>query len=429
MGKICLCILVAFLLGYENGIGHEEKPLPHNPLPHPENLPHPPHPEHLPHLPHLPHPGHIPHPEHLPHPENHNEKVAHGHPLSPEKHVKEIDISKKKMRFFQLMKGNTTLRFTNLGAAMTSFMISDSRGNPIDIILGYDTLEEYKNDTSYIGAIVGRVSNRIRNAEFKLGEKVYKLCANDGKNSFHGGPIGFSKVLWRVTSYKTKGRTPYIVFTYHSPDGDQGFPGKLVVSVMYSLIGESDLTVVMKAKNVGDKPSPVSMSQNNYWNLGGQDTGNVLSEEIQIFAENYTPIGPDMLPVGIIYPVHGTLFDFRTPEIIGIRIAQLPTGYDINYALNAPPNGKKMRLAARVSDSRSGLRMDLFTNAPGMQFYTANHFNNMKGKAGLIYQPAAGLCLNTQHFPDFVNQPTFPQSIIHPGETYRHHVIFKFSYH
>ncbi|WCJ20796.1 Galactose mutarotase-like superfamily protein [Euphorbia peplus] len=412
MGRICLCILIALLLGYENGIAHEKEHEQHKQQPKHHAAPSNPHEK-----------------EH----EQHKQPQHHAppnpqHKSKQTKHHKEEDISKKKHSFFTLHNGNVTLKFTNLGAAMVSYMIPDARGNPIDIILGYDTLEEYKNDKHYIGAIVGRVSNRIKNAEYKLNETVYKLVPNLGKDIFHGGPVGFSKVLWRVTSFKNKGPHPYIVFTYHSPDGDQGFPGKLVVSVMYSLTGKHDLTVVMKAKNVDCKPSPVSMAQHNYWNIGGQDTGNILSESVQIFAEKYTPVGPDNLPVGLIYPVTNTLFDFRVPEIMGIRIAQLPTGYDINYALDEPHGGKKMRRAVHISDSRSGLQMDLYTDAPGMQFYTGNSLNNTKGKGGFLYQPTAGLCLQTQHFPNFVNQPTFPQSIVHPGETYRHHMLFKFSY-
>ncbi|KAJ4823916.1 hypothetical protein Tsubulata_009747 [Turnera subulata] len=281
------------------------------------------------------------------------------------------------------------------------------------------------NDTSSFGATVGRVANRIGGAQFTLNGVHYKLPANDGKNMLHGGPKGFSKVIWKVKKYRPRGYVPSIVFTYHSPDGDQGFPGDLLATVKYSLFGENKFVITMKGKAL-NKATPVNLANHLYWNLGGQDSGDILSEEMQIFASKYTPVDSELIPTGAIVPVKGTPYDFLKPKTIGSRINKLPNGYDINYALDGIGYGKLLKKAAIVHNKKSGRVLELFTNQPGVQLYTSNKLTQ-KGKGGFVYKPHAAWCLETQGFPDSVNHPNFPSQIVNPGETYKHYMLIKFS--
>lgn len=204
-----------------------------------------------------------------------------------------------------------------------------------------------------------------------------------------------------------------------------GFPGDLSVTVGYTLVGDKQLRVTMKAKAL-NKATPVNLAQHTYWNLGGHNSGDILSEEIQIFASYFTPVDSQLIPTGHIVSVKGTPYDFLKPHIVGSRIDKLPHGYDINYVLEAG-SGNKMKKVAVVHDKKSGIVMKLTTNQPGVQFYTANSLKDVKGKGGFVYQPHAALCLETQAFPDSVNHPNFPSTIVNPGETYKHHMVFKFS--
>lgn len=204
-----------------------------------------------------------------------------------------------------------------------------------------------------------------------------------------------------------------------------GFPGDLYVTVGYTLVGDKQLRVTMKAKAL-NKATPVNLAQHTYWNLGGHNSGDILSEEIQIFASYFTPVDSQLIPTGHIVSVKGTPYDFLKPHTVGGRIDKLPHGYDINYVLEAG-SGNKMKKVAVVHDKKSGIVMKLTTNQPGVQFYTANSLKNVKGKGGFVYQPHAAVCLETQAFPDSVNHPSFPSTIVNPGETYKHHMVFKFS--
>lgn len=325
---------------------------------------------------------------------------------------------------YELNRGNISAKFTNWGATLISLVLPDKHGNLGDVVLGYDHIKDYMNDTVYFGAIVGRVANRIGNAQFKLNGVVYKTVANEGHNTLHGGKKGFSDVVWKVIRHKNKGDTPYIVFGYRSADGEQGFPGRLSVTVTYALTRHNQLGVVMKARPK-KKATPVNLAQHAYWNLGGHNNGDILSEEVQIFGSKYTPVDGKLIPTGQVLPVKGTAFDFRKPHTIKSTIGQLPKGYDINYAIDGPMN--EMRKVAIVTDRKSGRKMELFANQPGLQFYTGNYLKNVKGKNGAVYQAHAGLCLETQGYPDSVNQAKFPSQIVNPGHTYRHLMVYKFS--
>uniref|UniRef100_M4CPZ5 Aldose 1-epimerase n=1 Tax=Brassica campestris TaxID=3711 RepID=M4CPZ5_BRACM len=297
-------------------------------------------------------------------------------------------------------------------------------GKAGDIVLGYDSVKSYKTDKVYFGATVGRVANRIGKAQFKLNGKEYKTTANDGKNTLHGGKKGFGDVVWGVKKHKYDGKKPHIVFTYTSPDGDQGFPGEVNVTVTYKLDKENELSVVMEAKPK-DKATPINLAHHSYWNLGGHNAGDILSEEIQILGSSYTPVDGELIPTGEISPVKGTSYDFLQLRPIKDNMKDLKAGYDINYCLDGKAD--KMRKIVELIDKKSGRKMELSGNQPGLQFYTGGMLKDIKGKNGTTYQAFAGLCLETQGYPNSVNNPKFPSQIVEPGKTYKHTMLFKFS--
>ncbi|KAG5226901.1 hypothetical protein OIU76_028282 [Salix suchowensis] len=325
---------------------------------------------------------------------------------------------------YELKKGNLSMKLTNYGARIVSLVLPDKNGKRGDIALGFDTIQGFMNASSPFGATVGRVANRIAKAQFTLNGFVYKLPANSGNNTIHGGPIGFSKVVWKVKKYSPDGAIPRIDFTYHSFDGEQGFPGDLLVRTSYTLLGDNQVCITMKAEAL-NKATPVNLVNHAFWNLGGHNSGDILSEKIQIFASHYTPTDSKLIPTGEIVTVKETPYDFLTARTVGSRINELPKGYDINYALDGSGSGK-LKKAAIVHDEKSGRVMEIVTNQPGVQFFTSNTLN-VKGKGGFMYKPHGGLCLETQGFPDSVNHPNFPSQIVNPGKPYNHIMLFKFS--
>ncbi|XP_077213604.1 uncharacterized protein LOC143848537 [Tasmannia lanceolata] len=338
-----------------------------------------------------------------------------------------VDPQKKIVGIYELKRGNFSVKITNWGATVISAVLPDSKGNLADVVLGFDTIAPYVNDTTYFGAIVGRVANRIGGAHFDLNGKKYRLVANEGENMLHGGHRGFSKVIWTVKDHKA-GDFPHITFTYHSFDGEQGFPGNLAVVVTYKIVGDYKLSVKMRAKAL-DKPTPVNLAQHTYWNLAGHNSGSILSNTVQIFGSHYTPVDDSLIPTGQILSVENTPYDFLHPNTIGSRFADLPTGYDINYVLDSSrpdPNGLKK--AVIVKDSKSGRSLELWTNQPGLQFYTSNKLVDVLGKGGYSYGPQNGICLETQGYPDSVNHPNFPSQIVNPGHVYRHDMFYRFSF-
>ncbi|XP_075482535.1 uncharacterized protein LOC142522851 [Primulina tabacum] len=337
-------------------------------------------------------------------------------------------VSGSKLGIFEIKKGDFSVRVTNYGARIVSVILPDKNGKLADVVLGYDTVKEYMNDSAHFGAIVGRVANRIGGAKFVLNGTLYKLDANEGSNMLHGGKKGFSQVAWKVKKHKKHGESPYITLSYHSVDGEEGFPGDVEASVTYALIEPYKLSVTMKAK-VAKKATPVNLAQHSYWNLGGHNSGNILSNKLQIFASHITPVGKQLIPTGKIVSVENTPYNFLKPLEIKGPIKDLPEGskgFDINYVVDGH-KGQKMKPVAVVYDKKSGRVMHLSANAPGVQLYTGNYINNVTGKGGSIYQSHAALCLETQGFPDSVNHPNFPSQIINPGETYEHCMMFTFS--
>ncbi|KAI3841637.1 hypothetical protein MKX03_027498 [Papaver bracteatum] len=327
-----------------------------------------------------------------------------------------------KIGVFELKKGDFSVKLTNWGASIMSIVVPDSYGKLADIALGYDSALSYVNDTTNFGRTVGRVANRIGGAKYTLNGATYKLNANDGNNTLHGGAKGFGNLLWKVQSHKPDA----ITFSYDSYDGEQGFPGKVLVSVTYMIMGSNKLLVHMKAKAI-DKATPVNLAHHTYFNLGGHNSGDIKSNKVQIFASHITPTDSGLIPTGVISPVKGTPFDFLTPQTVGSKLKDLPGGFDINYALDGATSNKKLKKTAVVSESKSGRTMELWSNQPGVQFYTANTLANVKGKGGYVYGNYAGLCLETQAFPDAVNHPNFPSVIVNPGQDYSHLMIFRFT--
>ncbi|PIA27919.1 hypothetical protein AQUCO_07400036v1 [Aquilegia coerulea] len=332
--------------------------------------------------------------------------------------------AKKPVGIYELKHGDFSMKVTNYGATILSVLIPDLQGNVADIVLGFDNFGDYLTDDVYFGAIAGRVANRVGGAKFTLDGKTYKLIANDGNNTLHGGHRGFSDVIWTVSEYVKEGPLPRIVLNYNSFDGEEGFPGDLHVSVTYALTAIDTLSVTMKAEAL-NKPTPVNLAQHTYWNLRGHNSGNILSHEIQIFGSNITPVDANLIPTGELAPVKDTPYDFLEPRRIGSRINDLKSGYDINYVLDGPSD--QIRKVALVHDSYSGRTLELYANKPGVQFYSGNMLTSQKGKDGAIYGPHDGLALETQGFPDSVNHPNFPSQIVTTEKPYEHSMLYIFS--
>jgi aldose 1-epimerase len=322
-------------------------------------------------------------------------------------------------------KHGLVVKITNYGAIVTELHVPDRTGALSDVVLGFENLAGYVESSPYFGAIVGRVANRIRSAEFTLESKRYELDANDKPNHLHGGRRGWDKVVWTAAAVDTA-RGPALELTYISKDGDEGYPGTVTAKTVYTLTDDDELTVDMQATT--DRTTLVNMAHHSYWNLGGYNSGTVLDHELTLYADQYTP-GSPMVPDGEIKAVKGTPFDFTRSKPVGRDLEQAggtPIGYDHNFVVNGEPN--RLRPVARLKDPKSGRVMTLSADQPGVQFYTGNFLNgSIKGK-GTTYGQYAGLCLETQKFPNAINVPAWQdQVILRPGQTYRHVMIHKFS--
>jgi aldose 1-epimerase len=319
-----------------------------------------------------------------------------------------------------------TAKISTYGAILTELRVPDNKGKLGDVVLGFDTLKGYLAGHPYFGSNAGRVANRIAKARFTLGGKEYKLAANNGPNSLHGGLKGFDKAVWKATPASADG--PSICLTYRSPDGEEGYPGNLTASVTYTLTPANELRVAYNAFT--DKATPVNLAHHSYFNLAGPASGDVLGHEVTIFADKYTPVDDTLIPTGKIEPVKGTPLDFTTPHTIGERIGELkgdPGGYDHNFVLRSG-GSQKPELAARVYEPKSGRVLEVLTTEPGLQFYTGNFLDGkITGKGGIEYKKHAGFCMEAQHFPDAVNHPEFPSVILKPGQSYTQTTVYRFS--
>ena len=318
---------------------------------------------------------------------------------------------------------NLTVKIITYGGIITGLQAPDKEGKTADVVLGFNTLEEYLGEHPYFGAIVGRYANRIAGGRFMLNGTEYKLAINEEKCHLHGGNTGFDKVVWDAEEIKSD-KWVGVRMSYLSKDGEEGYPGNLRVTVTYQLNNQSELAVEYEA--VTDKPTIINLTNHSYFNLNGEGSGDILGHEIMINAGKYTVVDENLLPTGEIAPVKGLPLDFTAAQVIGARIGELKGGYDHNYVLNKEEDD--LSLAAWVRAPKSKRVMQVFTTQPGMQFYTSNFLDGtLKGKSGKPYGKHAAFCLETQHFPDSPNQESFPSTILNPGETYRQKTIFKFS--
>ncbi|KAK4283387.1 hypothetical protein QN277_000340 [Acacia crassicarpa] len=331
-----------------------------------------------------------------------------------------------KPELFELNNGTMHVLVTNVGCAITSLSVPGKNGKLSDVVLGFDSVDPYlKGLAPYFGCIVGRVANRIKDGKFTLDGVQYSLPVNKPPNSLHGGNVGFDKKVWEVVEYR-KGETPTITFKYHSHDGEEGYPGDLTVTATYTLTSTTTIRLDMEAVPK-DKATIVNLAQHTYWNLAGHSSGNILDHSIQIWANHITPVDENTVPTGEIKPVKDTPFDFTSERRIGDTIDQVGIGYDHNYVLGGGDLKQGLTLAAKLRDPSSSRVLKLWTDAPGMQFYTGNYVNGVSGKEATVYEKHAGLCLETQGFPNAINQPNFPSVVVRPGQKYQHSMLFEFS--
>jgi aldose 1-epimerase len=309
------------------------------------------------------------------------------------------------------------------GATLVSLDVPDRMGIAGDVVLGFNSLEEYREKSPYFGAICGRVANRIARGQFELDGRKYSLAINNEPNSLHGGEVGFDKVVWRGTPRETpEGQA--VVFTYLSKDGEEGYPGNLLSTVTYTLTKDNSLVVDYSA--VSDAPTPVNLTHHSYFNLAGEGSGDILDHELFINAERYTPGDDTLIPAGQLAPVVNTPLDFTSPMKIGARIKKVEGGYDHNFVISRFDD-TSMTLAARVYEPKSGRVMEIHTTEPGLQFYSGNFLDGtITGKSGKPYKKHNAFCLETQHYPDSINKPEWPSIVLRPGDTYRHTIVHRF---
>ena len=336
----------------------------------------------------------------------------------------------REVRQYTLSNGaGLTAQIIDYGATITSLSVPDRNGKAGDVVLGYDSLDGYINGTAYIGAVVGRYGNRIGKGQFQLDGKQYQLTINDGENHLHGGKVGFDKVLWDA---KVLGDSPEaaLQLQYVSRDGEEGYPGTVTLKVTYTLTEKNELRI--DYEGITDKPTILNPTQHSYFNLSGNFGNTILDHLLMIEADGITPVDKGLIPTGQIANVANTPMDFRTPMAIGAHIndpdEQLAfgKGYDHNWVLRG--GAGKARKAAELYDAASGRLMSVFTDQPGLQFYSGNFLDGTaKGKNGIAYQQRSALCLETQAYPDTPNKPHFPSITLRPGQTYRQTTIYQFS--
>lgn len=322
----------------------------------------------------------------------------------------------------------TELRVMTYGGIIVSLRVADRAGRFDDVVLGHDDVDGYVRSASYFGAIIGRYGNRIRGGRFTLDGVTYELATNNGPNHLHGGVRGFDKVVWSAEPFAHDGSRG-ITLGYVSVDQEEGYPGTLTALVTYTLSEQNELLVDYLATT--DRATPVNLTQHTYWNLAGGLADDVLAHELTIQASQFTPVDRELVPTGAITSVSGTPFDFRTVTPIGRRIdaddeqLRRAGGYDHNFVLDRTGDG--LGFAARLSEPLTGRVLDVHTTEPGLQFYSGNFLDgSFRGKAGRTYGHRAGLCLETQHFPDTPNQPHFPPALLRPGAEYRSRTLFRF---
>jgi aldose 1-epimerase len=329
--------------------------------------------------------------------------------------------SGKEINQFNITNQNgLAIKLTNYGATLASLKVPAAGGQLVELTLGFDTLKEYLNHPFYFGCTVGRVANRIAKAAFQYQKQAFQLARNeDGLCHLHGGNKGFDKVIWDAISFRGNDAAG-VEFSYTSRDNEENYPGNLKVKVTYALTSDNELKIIYTATT--DRPTPVNLTNHTYWNLAGAGHGTVLDHEVEIFSDAYLPTDQHHIPSGEIKDVTGSAFDFRSARSIGERIKQV-SGYDHCYVLKS--SDKSLQLAARVKDPASGRVLETYTTQAGMQFYSGNSLVDYAIAEGKSTQAWGGFCLETQGFPDAVNQTNFPSIVLLPGEIYQHETVYK----
>jgi len=319
------------------------------------------------------------------------------------------------------------MKVTNYGVIITELDVPDKNGKLGDIVAGYENLDGYLKMTPYFGTTVGRIANRIKNGEFQLEGKTYKLAINNPPNTLHGGKKGFDKVVWDASPNETASG-PAVQFTYVSKDGEEGYPGTVTAKVTYTLTNKNEFNVDMEATT--DKTTIINLAHHTYWNLGGYDSGSIEGHELKLFASKYTP-GDPVVPNGAVKPVKGTPFDFTTAKPIGkdlkaVVVKGNPVGYDQNWVVDGDPHA--MRPVAWVKEPKSGRVMTLDADQPGVQFYAGIFLDGTITGKGHTYKQYDAFCLETQKFPNSINVPAWKNEVIlKPGQTYHHHMVHRFT--
>ncbi len=322
-------------------------------------------------------------------------------------------------------KNGIKARIATYGGTVVSLETPDRNGKFEDIVLGHDALAGYLNRKTnpYFGSLVGRFANRIGGAAFTLDDAKYHLAKNDGENTLHGGLKGFDAVVWQAEPVEEAGAVG-LKLSHVSPDGDEGYPGSLTCTVVYTLTDQDELKISYEATT--DKATPVNLTNHSYFNLAGQGGGDILGHELMLNADEMLAVTPALIPTGEILKVRGTPYDFTSPKLIGADIAKAGGGYDNCFVLRG--GGGKLELAARVTEPSSGRVLEISTTEPAIQFYTGNFLDGtITGKGGKIYKKHYGFCLETQQYPDAPNHPNFPSAILRPGQVYRSLTVHKFS--
>jgi len=328
-------------------------------------------------------------------------------------------------RLYTLKTAKLRVRITDFGGRIASIEAPDRRGNPGEVLLGFDEVGQYERAGGAFGALLGRNANRIAGGDLPIDGNHYKLPTNDRGATLHGGPNGFDMVFWRVVAASPQELT----LAYLSTDGEEGFPGELQVEARYRL-GETTLSLEFAART--SAPTPVSLSAHPYFNLAGAESGDILDHEVTIAAENFLVIDDKEIPTGEIRPIEGTPFDFRRPVAAGARVRRADPqllhgrGYD-HYFVLGPRGGATPRFGARARDPKSGRFVEIHTTQPGLQFYSGNQLNgSVAGRGGIIYRQSAGLAFEPQGYPDAPHHPNFPNTILRPGDAYREIIEYRF---
>lgn len=331
----------------------------------------------------------------------------------------ELEDGRQVYLFTLVSKTGIETTITNYGGIITSLKTPDKNGKMDNVVLGFSSFQPYFEGTPSFGALVGRYANRIAGGEFELNGQTYELAKNNGPNHLHGGIKGFDEVLWNAEMLE-EADVPALKLSYLSEDGEEGYPGNLEVTVVYSLKGDS-LEIDYTANT--DKPTPVNLTNHAYYNLAGK--GDILDHILTINASHYTPVDSTLIPTGEIKPVEGTPLDFTEPHRVGERIDDVPGGYDHNYVL-AREKADEPRFAAKLEEPKTGRTMEVYTEEPGIQLYTGNALDGSLKTKDKVYGQHTGICLETQHFPDSPNHPNFPSTILEPEETYSSKTIMVF---